>query len=329
LSKTFLHILCFFLLGIASKAQVNLVPNGSFEEYSDCPLSQDEVYKCIGWQKPNICTTDYCHVCAPTFPGGVTVPNYFMGYQWPYHGQAYMGIGSYVLSSPVSVEYIQCKLTDSLQALHRYRLTFYVSLGDYSVYAINSFGGVVSKIQAICAPDCTPSTLIPQVKFSGHVTDTMNWIKVSGEFIALGGEQWLTIGRFDYNGIGNVSLLPVVPDTNPFFPEEYCYYLVDSVSLYDVSTTADLVNLPNVFTPNGDGTNDIFIMPVFSFFTQQEMRIFNRWGNEVARLSAGSSRWDGTHNGRPCEAGVYYFVFTARDENSEEYLQKGFVQLLR
>ena len=331
LIKTFLNIL-FFLLCLTSRAQLNLVPNGSFEEHTSCPDNEDQVYKCVGWQKPNMATTDYAHVCAPSFPGGVTVPNYWMGYQWPYHGDAYMGLYGmhYSITPNVVAEYVQCQLIEPLKSMHRYRLSFFVNLANHSEYALRNFGGYVSE-----TPPTYTTPMIynafgynPQVKFPGYIIDTLDWVKVSGEFKATGGEQWLTIGRFDDAGLGNFSYIPVVPDTNPH-PFKYCYYLLDSVSMYDVSTPADLVELPNVFTPNGDGKNDVFEMPVFSFHSQQETVIYNRWGMKVAHLTSGANAWDGTNEGTPCPAGIYYYVFTARNEEGKEYLNKGFVQLLR
>jgi gliding motility-associated-like protein len=59
--------------------------------------------------------------------------------------------------------------------------------------------------------------------------------------------------------------------------------------------------MPNVFTPNGDGKNDIFL-PVYNpdvplTFT---MKIFNKWGEEIYSTENISQGWDGTYKGKLC-----------------------------
>ncbi len=74
--------------------------------------------------------------------------------------------------------------------------------------------------------------------------------------------------------------------------------------------------LPNAFTPNGDGINDVFKAlgyHVVSF----HMHIFNRWGELVFVSDHMDRGWDGKHNGMPCELGVYVYdvryVASAKD----------------
>jgi gliding motility-associated-like protein len=65
------------------------------------------------------------------------------------------------------------------------------------------------------------------------------------------------------------------------------------------------------------------------FITFSEMKIYNRWGNEV-KTSSIEQGWDGNNSdGKPCTDGVYYYVISAKGVNDRAFLLKGFVQLLR
>ena len=86
------------------------------------------------------------------------------------------------------------------------------------------------------------------------------------------------------------------------------------------------VELPNVFTPNGDGVNDIFepVGPVNHVCGT--LQVYNRWGNLIheTREGAGIS-WNGRNfSGEPVPEGTYFYVFTSGDE-----VVKGSVQVLR
>ena len=90
-------------------------------------------------------------------------------------------------------------------------------------------------------------------------------------------------------------------------------------------------NVPNAFSPNGDGLNDLFL-PSAGGITGFSMIIYNRWGEAVFESANIENGWDGTYKGRPCEAGVYVYVITyGTSQNPEETNQKvnGTVTLVR
>lgn len=62
--------------------------------------------------------------------------------------------------------------------------------------------------------------------------------------------------------------------------------------------------IPNVFTPNGDGINDVFYV-VGEFDASFYAEVYNRWGNKVASWNSIFDGWDGTHKGQACQDGVY------------------------
>jgi gliding motility-associated-like protein len=72
-----------------------------------------------------------------------------------------------------------------------------------------------------------------------------------------------------------------------------------------------VLDLPNVFTPNGDGVNDTFGPLPNRGVERYELNIFDRWGTLLHR-SLASQPWDGTHNGSPALEGVYFYDLTYR-----------------
>lgn len=69
------------------------------------------------------------------------------------------------------------------------------------------------------------------------------------------------------------------------------------------------VALPNAFTPNGDGLNDVFIpkLKLERAYSTATFRIYNRYGQMIYTTANMNSGWDGTAKGRPLEKGVYYY----------------------
>lgn len=89
------------------------------------------------------------------------------------------------------------------------------------------------------------------------------------------------------------------------------------------------LQIPNVFTPNGDGSNDYFFIPNVEFYPNSNMVIYNRWGRKVYENGSYAGDWDGEN----CAAGVYYYVFTInmgdRGNGEEIKQQHGTVTILR
>lgn len=102
---------------------------------------------------------------------------------------------------------------------------------------------------------------------------------------------------------------------------------------YDISCIMD-VFVPNVFTPNGDGLNDVFF-EIFSKnanFTSFEMTIYDRWGKLIFETTDVQSHWDGTIDGNPVPIGVYVWVIDIEYEVLELEIasrRTGEVALLR
>lgn len=124
-----------------------------------------------------------------------------------------------------------------------------------------------------------------------------------------------------------------------------CYAVIAVDSFNNQSAFSNIVcvdncsdyNLPNTFTPNGDGFNDIFtpILP-YRFIDHVDMKIFDRWGNLVFTTSDPMLNWDGkdSSTGKDAAEGVYYYtctVFEITVSGIQPFLEpkKGYIHLYR
>ncbi|MCW3104983.1 MAG: hypothetical protein JWO09_3423 [Bacteroidetes bacterium] len=94
------------------------------------------------------------------------------------------------------------------------------------------------------------------------------------------------------------------------------------------SDTIALV-LPNVFSPDHDNTNDLFIPVICKGITSMNTVIFDRWGNKIAETNNLQIEWDGTIKGRMASDGVYFWIISYTDKNGKSDELRGFVTLLR
>ncbi|MEX2483326.1 MAG: gliding motility-associated C-terminal domain-containing protein, partial [Brumimicrobium sp.] len=89
-------------------------------------------------------------------------------------------------------------------------------------------------------------------------------------------------------------------------------------------------DMPNVFTPNNDGSNDEFTLNTKNA-ESLEIVILNRWGNVVFESSDVDAAWNGRvkNSGAECGDGTYFYKFTIAGEDGKEIEEHGFVQLVR
>ncbi|MDR0437586.1 MAG: gliding motility-associated C-terminal domain-containing protein [Bacteroidales bacterium] len=94
-------------------------------------------------------------------------------------------------------------------------------------------------------------------------------------------------------------------------------------------------HIPNIFTPNGDGINDVFILINPSQLKEQindfHLRIFNRWNREVFRFDGDPTevKWDGRNGGSDVPDGTYFWVIKVRNKLGRSYEERGTVTILR
>lgn len=90
-----------------------------------------------------------------------------------------------------------------------------------------------------------------------------------------------------------------------------------------------VANVPNAFTPNGDGMNDIFRIANLNYETLLEFKVFNRYGALIFETQDPQHGWDGTYNSQLCDIGVYYYVISVVMPDGASKVFKGDVTLIR
>ncbi|MBK8413641.1 MAG: PKD domain-containing protein [Bacteroidetes bacterium] len=90
-----------------------------------------------------------------------------------------------------------------------------------------------------------------------------------------------------------------------------CADTVQRTLIIDENSIAGLF-IPNVFTPNNDGLNDLFELKYTELCEEISIKIFNRWGQQVFQSDNKQFKWDGKHNGVNVPEGVYYFILYSR-----------------
>ncbi len=87
--------------------------------------------------------------------------------------------------------------------------------------------------------------------------------------------------------------------------------------------------VPNAFTPNNDGLNDLFVIHLKAPPLEYNLKIFNRVGQIVFETSDPTAYWDGNYNGKPAAQDAYSYLISGKCANGEELNEKGNVTLLR
>ncbi len=203
---------------------------------------------------------------------------------------------------------------------------YYVkSIGSYSI--TNIINPIINLSQQVCAipidqePPCPPQLYVtPDCQIPANTLD------------------WVTIDSCDYDILkyniwysptisGNLSMLQVInnPATKQYVHANIttiagCYAInaIDSnnnigalsnMVCIDIDTCS-LYHLPNVFTPNGDGINDLFMPYPYQGVEKIDITIFNRWGRVVFETTNPDINWDGKEQNsqNDCSEGVYYYV---------------------
>lgn len=231
------------LVWLSGFAQVNLVPNGSFEEYYSCPQWIGD-FTVADWSKPTWGSSDYFNICSSEELG---VPQNIVGFQQPKSGNAYTGIWLSDFIANEYREYIQCQLISSLEAGEKYQVSFYVSLADSAIKACDNIGALLSATPVILENN-NNLPFIPQIvsEKDNPITNTFGWVLVADTITAIGGEEYLTIGVFTDNTHTNWT------SVNGGWMSE-AYYYIDDVSVVKITTTNSIYSL--------DQKSDISIFP--------------------------------------------------------------------
>ncbi|SOD93723.1 gliding motility-associated C-terminal domain-containing protein [Spirosoma fluviale] len=196
-----------FLSGIAT-AQ-NLIPNGSFETYRNCPWQDNLLAEATPWYNPNRATPDFYHTCFQT--GQMLLP--------PRSGQ---GAGRLFFDQGWA-EYLGVRLTKPLNANECYYFEMYVVTDTPTKYQTETLGAYFSA-DPVTNPASTDRLVVqPQILDNAPQSSItrLQWQRIAGFLTAKGGEQYVTIGSFTktpqflgfyYLFVDDISLVPIKLD---------------------------------------------------------------------------------------------------------------------
>ncbi|MFT4525487.1 MAG: hypothetical protein ACI85F_001642 [Bacteroidia bacterium] len=239
-------IFAFILSGLGLQGQntpVNLVPNGSFEAFSLCPIDNSgggNLSSAIGWYDPIISTADFLHECA--YPGGFGVPNGVDTniFAADGSGMAYMFVFA-------GREYVAVKLEDTLENNKVYLFSMSLHLLSNQVVAIGSFGAYFSQDSATDYSNFqSVINVSPQLQRDPDslMSNPDIWYHWEDTLVAQGFEQYLVIGNFLPD-----SLTPFYQPT--WFPSSG--YFIDNVRLTLIPDTLTSMAEPKrtfILAPN-------------------------------------------------------------------------------
>ena len=317
----------FLLFAPLLKAQENLILNGDFEEYWECPDYAEQIERCKYVYNPlpygNLSgfnsSSDYMNSCSAF----ANVPNTFNGYQHAFHGNGFIGIFNMDNPNFHYREYVQLEFSEELECGSIYTFSGYFNLANPYRYSTKNIGFFFSK-EEVEEQDYLYNLYTPQyVDRFTEITDTANWTKISFDFAADKNYRFVNIGHYEKDSTDSYIEI----DQNAIVQSFATYLNIDSVSLVKKGTIT--LNIPNVFTPNGDGVNDVFIIDENKNLFQ-EMLIFNRWGNQVAKLSD-SLVWDGNSNNESVSDGIYFYILTPNEgcKSMKNTNYQGMIHLIR
>lgn len=381
------HLVAFIFLissAFANAQGLNLVPNSSFEDLFECDFLQPDMACSEAWgvltlENDDFNTPDIAYEGAVFFP-----PSSIDAHT----GNNYLGIDC----SVINPEYVQCELSQPLEAGAQYCVSFYASVCDQTVVIAPSIGIHFSN-QPLTD---SPFDLNLQADVEGSVIfDPTVWTLISGVYTADGSENYIAVSGFGAQGddafiymyVDDISVVKMPEEIisenhslcdapsiilDAFSPgAEYLWStgevtpaievsapgmyevnrtmgvctqttqfeivectIVDPEDSTDTNTPTDSVAVvpadsldflyfvPNAFTPDGDGINDVFRVygPASSKY---KFQVFNRWGDVVFSSSDVQDVWTGNTRGGDyfVQDGIYVFrmeVFS----NQNEFLEK-------
>jgi len=309
-------------------AQINLVPNYSFEEYTDCPMGYPDLDgKCNHWTSFRG-TPDYMNECS-------SVCGYHnnFGYQPAHTGQAYTGILLKATTLLNIREQIGVELLFHLEVGVRYYVSFYVSCGyEYlgTNVASNKIGARFTTYQYY---DPNGNFTLPNncsIYTNNIISDTLNWVQISGSLLPDSAYRYILIGGFFDDTHTNTLHLPyqVIPAQSYYYVDDVC--VSTNALLCGVTPNANTsFTMPSAFSPNGDGMNDVYA-PVPSSTIIEVFRIYNRWGQKIYEESGLNVGWNGNYKGEPQPTDVYgYYIEVKNGVTGEIEKRTGSFTLLR
>lgn len=229
-------VLCAQVLGAQTdSAGLNLVRNPSFEQNTSCPNDQGQLDLCNFWSSAIGPAPDYFHHCSENTHWQAKVPDNFYGSQRPSTGKAYCGLTAMSFNDEMDMKFgsIQVRLTNPLVAGQSYCLKAQVALAERASIALPVLH--MSFQQKRTYPDEAAPTSLGSARLVGRdsfLADKTDWMEISGNYRASGGEEWLVLS---FQMLQENDLRLKTLQDSPGHVKGFAYYYIDDVCVSPLS----------------------------------------------------------------------------------------------
>ncbi|MBC7695305.1 MAG: gliding motility-associated C-terminal domain-containing protein [Burkholderiales bacterium] len=167
--------------------------------------------------------------------------------------------------------------------------------------------------------DFTADPMIGEIPLNVNFTNTSiganNYSWTFGNGLTSGSTNPNTV----YNNVGTYTVMLVASSNS----------CSDTMTKIIIAEDGFTIEIPNVFTPNGDGANDIFHIKTTGVKSAEGF-IYNRWGQLLFSWDALNNSWDGkAANGENCPDATYYYLIKVIDKKDKEHIAPGYVLIVR
>ena len=198
-----------------------------------------------------------------------------------------------------------------------------IVLADFNPTAYYTIDGEEMESTDMIADAQAPLT----VRFAANSTETEGDVGYEWRFTREGEEkpfmtryEETTTYEFKQSGMTKVELYVTMAG----------YDEAELTATFSISITNSMLEMPNAFSPNGDGVNDIYkAKENHKSIVEFHAYIFNRWGQKIYDWTDINGGWDGTWNGKDVKDGTYYVLVKAKGADGINYEIKKDVNVLR
>lgn len=198
-----------------------------------------------------------------------------------------------------------------------------IVLADFNPTAYYTIDGQEMESTDMIADAQAPLT----VRFAANPTETEGDVGYEWRFTREGEEkpfmtryEETTTYEFKQSGMTKVELYVTMAG----------YDEAELTATFSISITNSMLEMPNAFSPNGDGVNDIYkAKENHKSIIEFHAYIFNRWGQKIYDWTDINGGWDGTWNGKDVKDGTYYVLVKAKGADGINYEIKKDVNVLR
>lgn len=234
------YLLAIFMVSAVVFAQQpveiikNIVPNGSFENYRK---KSGNIKQAIPWQQ--IASVDFYQE---------PISNDTSSQKGARTGKCYAGLRF----QKKYKEFLQVKLAEPLHRGTTYEFEMYVRLAFWSNASLKSFGALFTKMGYKSKNDVVRAALIDSVSKKSSFINGYHWFKISGKYLADGGEKYVTIGNFAPNVKKDMVRMNIFK-----FGFKEAYYFVDDISMVKAKEAVEKVKVEIVGSFNVDAQDSV------------------------------------------------------------------------